>query len=112
MKSKTSGNKNKFSTISHQLDERFNMDGFDLQAEESKTAVEETTQEQQQQRKLKPLSREKLEAFKERHDNTGVVYMSRVPPAMKPQKVRHLLSQFGEIGRIYLAAEGTHSPLK
>jgi ESF2/ABP1 family protein len=34
------------------------------------------------------------------------VYISRVPPFMKPAKIRHLLSQHGEIGRIYLAPEG------
>lgn len=35
----------------------------------------------------------------------GVVYLSRVPPYMRVNKVRHLLSQFGEVGRIYLQRE-------
>ncbi|EIE24653.1 hypothetical protein COCSUDRAFT_14459, partial [Coccomyxa subellipsoidea C-169] len=35
----------------------------------------------------------------------GIVYISRIPPHMKPQKLRHMLSQYGEIGRIYLAPE-------
>ena len=35
----------------------------------------------------------------------GVIYISRIPPNMRPQKVRHLLSEYGEVGRVYLAAE-------
>ncbi|KAI8852604.1 hypothetical protein BC829DRAFT_368163 [Chytridium lagenaria] len=40
-----------------------------------------------------------------RLDRTGVCYLSRIPPFMKPQALRHLLSQHGTIGRIYLAPE-------
>ncbi|KAI7829196.1 hypothetical protein BX661DRAFT_130816, partial [Kickxella alabastrina] len=36
---------------------------------------------------------------------SGVVYMSRVPPFMKPAKVRHLLEKYGQIGRVYLVEE-------
>jgi ESF2/ABP1 family protein len=36
----------------------------------------------------------------------GVVYLSRIPPHMKPLKLRHLLEPFGEVLRIYLAPEG------
>lgn len=36
----------------------------------------------------------------------GVCYLSRIPPHLKPLKLRHLLSQFGEVLRIYLAPEG------
>eukprot|EP01024_Parvocaulis_polyphysoides_P023475 TRINITY_DN2168_c0_g1_i2.p1 TRINITY_DN2168_c0_g1~~TRINITY_DN2168_c0_g1_i2.p1 ORF type:complete len:300 (-),score=46.05 TRINITY_DN2168_c0_g1_i2:287-1150(-) len=35
----------------------------------------------------------------------GVVYLSRIPPKLKPGKVRNLLSNFGNIGRVYLAPE-------
>lgn len=38
-------------------------------------------------------------------DESGVVYLGRVPPYMKPAKVKHLLSQFGEVSRVYLAEE-------
>lgn len=27
----------------------------------------------------------------------------------KPQKLRHMLSQYGEVGRVYLAPEGDHA---
>ena len=36
---------------------------------------------------------------------TGVVFLSRIPPFMKPQKVRDLLGRFGKIGRVFLAPE-------
>ena len=36
----------------------------------------------------------------------GVVYLSRIPPFMRPRKVRHLLSHYGTLGRVYLQPEG------
>ena len=42
-----------------------------------------------------------------KEDVPGIVYLSRVPPFMKPEKIRHLLSQFGEVGRVFLQAEGS-----
>ena len=36
----------------------------------------------------------------------GIVYLSRIPPFMKPLKVRHLLSQHGEVGHVFLQPEG------
>lgn len=38
--------------------------------------------------------------------NRGVCYLSRIPPHMDHVRLRQILSQFGEIGRIYLAPEG------
>ncbi|GAA5845024.1 hypothetical protein JCM9279_005408 [Rhodotorula babjevae] len=38
----------------------------------------------------------------------GLVYLSRIPPGMGPGKVKHLLSAFGEVGRIYLARADAH----
>eukprot|EP00842_Homolaphlyctis_polyrhiza_P005287 jgi/Hompol1/575/HPOL_002558-RA len=53
----------------------------------------------------KPLTALALKKFQDKMDKTGVVYMSRVPPFMKPAKVRSLLSQYGKIGRIFLNPE-------
>ncbi|KAI8930376.1 hypothetical protein BC831DRAFT_440324 [Entophlyctis helioformis] len=53
----------------------------------------------------KPLTLATLKKFQDKVDSTGVVYLSRVPPFMKPQKVRSLLSRYGELGRIYLNPE-------
>ncbi|ETW00646.1 hypothetical protein H310_07214 [Aphanomyces invadans] len=50
---------------------------------------------------LVPKKRKK----KDESEKKGVVYMSRVPPFMKPDHVRRLLSEYGPIGRIYLVEE-------
>ena len=36
----------------------------------------------------------------------GVLYLSRIPPYMKPHKLKVLLSPYGRIGRVYLQPEG------
>ncbi|KAB1223397.1 Pre-rRNA-processing protein esf2 [Morella rubra] len=38
-------------------------------------------------------------------DKRGVCYLSRIPPHMDPVKLRQILSQYGEIQRIYLTPE-------
>ena len=38
----------------------------------------------------------------------GIVYLSRIPPFMKPIKVKQLLSEYGEIGRVFLQPEGRY----
>ena len=54
----------------------------------------------------KPLiSEADLKRFKKTKDRTGVVYISRVPPAMTPANLRQHLSPFGTIGRVYLAPD-------
>ena len=52
------------------------------------------------------LDPEKLKSFEETDRRRGVVYVSRIPPFMKPVKLRHMLEQFAKIGRLYLAPEG------
>jgi len=55
---------------------------------------------------VKPLTPEALAAFRAAQENAGVIYISRIPPGMQPTKVRHLMSQYGEVGRVYLQKEG------
>jgi len=62
---------------------------------------------QKNPKKKKVLNSTVLAKFHEAHDKTGIIYLSRIPPFMKPSKVRQLLTPFGEIGRIYLAPEDT-----
>ncbi|KAJ7590731.1 hypothetical protein C8J56DRAFT_1003400 [Mycena floridula] len=54
---------------------------------------------------VKPLTPEALAAFKAVQDRAGIVYISRIPPGMRPAKVRHLMSGYGEVGRVYLQQE-------
>ncbi len=55
-----------------------------------------------------PITPEALAAFNAAQERTGVVYISRIPPGMRPTKVRHLMSAYGEIGRVYLQQEGAN----
>ncbi|KAF8211601.1 hypothetical protein K438DRAFT_1568562 [Mycena galopus ATCC 62051] len=54
---------------------------------------------------VKPLTREALAAFQAAQNRAGVIYISRIPPGMRPTKVRHLMSAHGEVGRVYLQQE-------
>ena len=47
-----------------------------------------------------------------RPEKPGVVYLSRLPPHMRPGKVRRLLEQHGEITKLYLEAEERSSASK
>jgi ESF2/ABP1 family protein len=55
---------------------------------------------------VQPLAPEALAKFDAAQARTGVVYISRIPPGMRPAKVRHLMSAHGEVGRVYLQQEG------
>lgn len=59
---------------------------------------------------VKPLTPEALAAFQAAQNRAGVIYISRIPPGMRPTKVRHLMSQYGEVGRVYLQQEGASIP--
>ncbi|KAI3944277.1 hypothetical protein MKW98_016507 [Papaver atlanticum] len=60
-----------------------------------------TPNDEKQKKKRKKILLE--EAKKARY--RGVCYMSRIPPQMDPVKLRQVLSQHGEIDRIYLVPE-------
>jgi ESF2/ABP1 family protein len=51
---------------------------------------------------LKPLSKRRVEAYNEALRKRGIVYLSRVPPFMKPAKVKSLLERHGPIARVSL----------
>lgn len=53
----------------------------------------------------KPLTAKKLAASNKKTSKTGVIYISRIPPFMKPTALRALLAPYGPIGRIYLTPE-------
>jgi ESF2/ABP1 family protein len=62
-------------------------------------------EEQSRQPVVRPLSRAKQEKFAAEAERHGVCYLSRIPPYMQPQKLRHLLAAYGEVGRIFLTPE-------
>lgn len=56
-------------------------------------------------KKLKQLTPEQLAKEQKRIKKTGVCYLSKIPPYMKPSKLRSVLSRFGELDRIFLKPE-------
>lgn len=68
--------------------------------------ADDTLNKQKKNKKIsKMLSKEKLQRLKAKHEQRGIIYVSRIPPHMKPAKLRQLLSQYGEIGRVYCTPE-------
>ncbi|KAK8143487.1 RNA-binding ATPase activator esf2 [Beauveria asiatica] len=51
------------------------------------------------------LTKKNLVATEKAIQRSGVVYLSRIPPFMKPAKLRSLLEPYGVINRIFLAPE-------
>ena len=49
--------------------------------------------------------RQEAKTYSENLEKRGVIYMSRIPPFMKPNKARTLFEQYGLVTRIYLAEE-------
>jgi len=93
---------------STKLDNRFDMSGFsdDEKNEKDNDEKEQKEENDKKNKKVKkPISESKLKKFNVQHNKTGVVYLSKIPPFMKPIKLRHLLSRYAKIGKIYLAAE-------
>jgi ESF2/ABP1 family protein len=57
----------------------------------------------------KPLTKKSLVATAAAIKRSGVVYLSRIPPFMKPTKLRSLLEPYGAINRIFLTPEDPSS---
>ncbi|KAI1746469.1 Pre-rRNA-processing protein ESF2 [Xylaria castorea] len=53
----------------------------------------------------RPLSKKNLVATEKAVKRSGVVYISRIPPFMKPSTVRSIFDRFGKINRVYLSPE-------
>ncbi|KAG6026412.1 hypothetical protein E4U41_001276 [Claviceps citrina] len=52
-----------------------------------------------------PLAKKNLVTSEAAIKKSGVVYISRIPPGMKPSALRSLLSPYGKLNRIFLAPE-------
>lgn len=84
----------------------------DLEIEETSLARSEDergNEAKTEVRKVKKKKKSLKEAVKA--EKRGVCHVSRVPPRMDHVKLRQVLSQFGEIQRIYLVPEGFLSSL-
>lgn len=73
--------------------------------EDGETSTSTTDKKKTQKPKVKKLTAKQLEKEEKRIKKSGVVYLSSLPPYMKPQKIRQIMSRFGEVGRIFLKPE-------
>ncbi|AET40862.1 RNA-binding ATPase activator ESF2 Ecym_7003 [Eremothecium cymbalariae DBVPG len=71
--------------------------------QEGKSISDEAELERRKQEKLKSIK--KFKAAKKLKHKTGVIYLSKIPPYMKPAKLRQILSRFGEVDRLFLKRE-------
>lgn len=78
---------------------------FDVSSWDAEDVIEHHTDE----RPIPVLSTEELETYKKKQQKRGIIYLSRIPPGMTPAKVRHIFSQFGEVGRIYLQPQNVEA---
>ncbi|KAI1205815.1 Pre-rRNA-processing protein ESF2 [Annulohypoxylon truncatum] len=53
----------------------------------------------------RPLTKKNLVATEKAIKKSGLIYLSRIPPFMKPMKLRSLLEPYGKINRIFLTPE-------
>ncbi|KAI9594486.1 hypothetical protein BDF19DRAFT_471617 [Syncephalis fuscata] len=90
---------NKYNAVSSDIEQDIDNIQLDQLVESTKTT------KRKEKNIVKGLTSEELDRYKEAHEKSGLIYLSRIPPFMKPQKIRHLLSQYGKVGRIYLAPE-------
>jgi ESF2/ABP1 family protein len=108
------------STDEHEADAvEWDSDDLDELAEDDAESTEEVAEQALEQapqdnplsaappkKKLKPLSKQKLAESRTAIQNTGVLYLSRIPPKLNPTKIRQLLSVFDSpVLRIFLAPE-------
>ena len=76
-------------------------------ADEGENVVEEDVSPKPQKAFLKPSTPKQVAAAQKAARRSGVIYISRVPPFMKPQTLKHFLAPHAPkgIGRIFLTPE-------
>ena len=92
-------------------------EGDDDNDDESSKQTDATSKDKKKDKKALPsltkpsLAKKNLVSTEASIKKSGVVYISRVPPFMKPAKVRSLLEPYGKINRMFLAPEdpGAHT---
>jgi ESF2/ABP1 family protein len=78
-------------------DEHDDDDDEDLNEDDTTPTTREKT--------VKPLTQKQLLKSQKAAKKTGVIYISRIPPFMKPATLKHYLSPYGEINRVFLTPE-------
>lgn len=84
------------------------MDDSEEEEEEGEEGAGHKTDEQKNLNELFRKSKLAKLKTKKPKGKTGVVYLSKIPPYMKPAKMRQILSRFGELDRLFLKREAQH----
>lgn len=109
-----------YSGENEEVDDRFVADdrfsaGSGTEAMEDDSVQSEEGSEEDDEAQAKAIEKQKrkmrrdAEKFRDREMRKGVIYLSRIPPHMKPEKIRHLLGQYGDVLRIFLQPESEFS---
>lgn len=80
--------------------------------DEKDESEDDRSKKKKSKKVVKTMSKEELENYNKEIDMRGIIYLPRLPPFMKAQKLRHLMSEFGEVGRIYLTPEDASAARK
>ena len=88
----------------HEEDESGHSEENDESDHEEDEIVSKPTKKNKKH-KVHKLTLTETENFNEKLRKRGVVYIARIPPRMTPTKVKSLLSEFGEVTRVYLVEE-------
>ena len=86
-------------------DENEEVEGGDDDDDDDDDLHGEETQEKPTKKSSKTQLRKDAQQYSKNLEKRGVIYMSRIPPGMKPNKARTLFEQFGDVTRIYLQEE-------
>lgn len=84
----------------------------DVAANESQIDDDEDNEDEDQlpvhpSKKLLKFTPEELQKQQKRIKRTGVCYLSKIPPYMRPSKLRSIMSRFGKVDRLFLKPEDT-----
>lgn len=86
-------------------DSRFNIAAFEDDDDDEENDNDETASQTHLQPKLPKVSKESALSAEKAARRTGVLYLSRIPPFMKPSTLRSLLAPYGALNRIFLTPE-------
>lgn len=85
-------------------------DETQLEADHKVDQSSKSRHDDEAKKKAKKLERiQKLKTVRKSKHKTGVVYLSTIPPYMKPTKMRQILSRFGDLDRLFLRREDEKS---
>ncbi|KAI5242930.1 hypothetical protein E4T43_04349 [Aureobasidium subglaciale] len=97
--------KGRFEIDDENADDFIPEDDEDDDAELEDATKTTTTSTNKKEKPVKPLTQKQLLKAQKAAKNTGVIYISRIPPFMKPATLKHYLTPYGEIGRVFLTPE-------